>query len=78
VCQECGKFSYLLQHVYNPVDWFPWTEEAFVKPKTEDKPIFLRIGYSIYNWCHVTQLLQLILKLKSLKNNGLSYFCIGF
>jgi len=36
----------LLQHAYNPVDWFPWGEEAFQKAKAEDKPIFLSIGYS--------------------------------
>ncbi len=37
---------YLLQHAYNPVDWFAWSEEAFAKAKAEDKPIFLSIGYS--------------------------------
>jgi len=37
---------YLLQHANNPVDWFPWSEEAFSKAKTEDKPVFLSIGYS--------------------------------
>lgn len=37
---------YLLQHAYNPVDWYPWCEEAFEKAKREDKPIFLSIGYS--------------------------------
>jgi len=36
---------YLLQHAYNPVDWFPWCEEAFAKAKREDKPIFLSVGY---------------------------------
>lgn len=40
------KSPYLLQHVNNPVDWFPWCEEAFVKAKAEDKPVFLSIGYS--------------------------------
>ena len=40
------KSPYLLQHAYNPVDWFPWCEEAFAKAKAEDKPIFLSIGYS--------------------------------
>jgi uncharacterized protein len=40
------KSPYLLQHQYNPVDWFPWSEEAFQKAKEEDKPIFLSIGYS--------------------------------
>lgn len=40
------KSPYLLQHAYNPVDWFPWCDEAFQKAKQEDKPIFLSIGYS--------------------------------
>jgi hypothetical protein len=40
------KSPYLLQHAYNPVDWFPWGEEAFAKAKAEDRPIFLSIGYS--------------------------------
>jgi len=40
------KSPYLLQHAYNPVDWFPWSQEAFEKAKMEDKPIFLSIGYS--------------------------------
>ena len=40
------KSPYLLQHVYNPVDWFPWCDEAIEKAKREDKPIFLSIGYS--------------------------------
>ncbi|MEJ5351581.1 MAG: thioredoxin domain-containing protein [Melioribacteraceae bacterium] len=44
---------YLLQHANNPVDWFPWCEEAFEKAKREDKPIFLSIGYSTCHWCHV-------------------------
>lgn len=47
------KSPYLLQHAYNPVDWFPWGEEAFIKAKCEDKPIFLSIGYSTCHWCHV-------------------------
>jgi len=47
------KSPYLLQHVYNPVDWYPWGEEAFDKAKEEDKPIFLSIGYSTCHWCHV-------------------------
>lgn len=47
------KSPYLLQHAKNPVDWFPWTEEAFQKAKKEDKPIFLSIGYSTCHWCHV-------------------------
>ncbi|MDE6750851.1 MAG: thioredoxin domain-containing protein [Lachnospiraceae bacterium] len=44
---------YLLQHVDNPVNWYPWCEEAFEKAKREDKPIFLSIGYSTCHWCHV-------------------------
>ena len=44
---------YLLQHAENPVDWYPWCEEAFEKAKSEDKPIFLSIGYSTCHWCHV-------------------------
>lgn len=44
---------YLLQHAKNPVDWYPWCEEAFEKAKREDKPIFLSIGYSTCHWCHV-------------------------
>lgn len=44
---------YLLQHAENPVDWYPWCEEAFLRAKTEDKPIFLSIGYSTCHWCHV-------------------------
>ncbi len=47
------KSPYLLQHAYNPVDWYPWGEEAFEKAKEEDKPIFLSIGYSTCHWCHV-------------------------
>jgi len=44
---------YLLQHADNPVDWYPWSEEALAKAKAEDKPIFLSIGYSACHWCHV-------------------------
>ena len=46
---------YLLQHAQNPVDWYPWGEEALEKAKTEDKPIFLSIGYSSCHWCHVME-----------------------
>jgi len=49
------KSPYLLQHAYNPVDWFPWGDEAFDKAKKEDKPIFLSIGYSTCHWCHVME-----------------------
>jgi uncharacterized protein len=44
---------YLLQHAHNPVDWYPWGEEALTKAKSEDKPIFLSIGYAACHWCHV-------------------------
>ena len=47
------KSPYLLQHAHNPVDWFPWGEEAFAKARKENKPIFLSIGYSTCHWCHV-------------------------
>ncbi len=49
------KSPYLRQHAYNPVDWYPWSEEAFEKAKKEDKPIFLSIGYSTCHWCHVME-----------------------
>ncbi|MFW6154385.1 MAG: DUF255 domain-containing protein [Planctomycetota bacterium] len=44
---------YLLQHASNPVDWYPWGEEAFARARAEDKPIFLSVGYSTCHWCHV-------------------------
>jgi uncharacterized protein len=44
---------YLLQHAENPVDWYPWENEALQRSKTEDKPIFLSIGYAACHWCHV-------------------------
>ena len=44
---------YLLQHAHNPVDWYPWGEEALAKAKSENKPIFLSIGYAACHWCHV-------------------------
>jgi uncharacterized protein len=46
---------YLLQHAHNPVDWFPWGEEALAKAKAEDKPILLSVGYSACHWCHVME-----------------------
>lgn len=49
------KSPYLLQHAYNPVEWYPWSDEAFAKAKAEDKPIFLSIGYSTCHWCHVME-----------------------
>jgi len=47
------KSPYLLQHADNPVDWYPWSEEAFEKARRENKPVFLSIGYSTCHWCHV-------------------------
>ncbi len=47
------KSPYLLQHAHNPVDWYPWGEEAFDKARRENKPIFLSVGYSTCHWCHV-------------------------
>jgi uncharacterized protein YyaL (SSP411 family) len=49
------KSPYLLQHAHNPVDWYPWGEEAFQKAKSDDKPIFLSIGYATCHWCHVME-----------------------
>ncbi|MCK8824656.1 thioredoxin domain-containing protein [Fuchsiella alkaliacetigena] len=49
------KSPYLLQHAYNPVDWYPWGEEAFARARQEDKPVFLSIGYSTCHWCHVME-----------------------
>lgn len=49
------KSPYLLQHAENPVDWYPWGEEAFAKAAREEKPIFLSIGYSTCHWCHVME-----------------------
>jgi len=46
---------YLLQHAHNPVNWYPWGEEAFNKARREDKPIFLSVGYSTCYWCHVME-----------------------
>jgi uncharacterized protein YyaL (SSP411 family) len=46
---------YLLQHAHNPVDWFPWGEEALDRARSEDKPIFLSIGYAACHWCHVME-----------------------
>jgi uncharacterized protein YyaL (SSP411 family) len=49
------RSPYLLQHAGNPVDWYPWGEEAFEKARRENKPIFLSIGYSTCHWCHVME-----------------------
>jgi uncharacterized protein YyaL (SSP411 family) len=46
---------YLIQHAHNPVDWYPWGEEALIRAKKEDKPILLSIGYSSCHWCHVME-----------------------
>jgi len=46
---------YLLQHARNPVDWYPWGDEAFAKARREDKPVFLSVGYSTCHWCHVME-----------------------
>jgi uncharacterized protein YyaL (SSP411 family) len=47
--------AYLQQHAHNPLDWYPWGEEALAKARAEDKPIFLSIGYSSCHWCHVME-----------------------
>src|SRR4249919_464242 len=46
---------YLLQHAGNPVEWYPWGEEALARARSEDKPILLSIGYSACHWCHVME-----------------------
>jgi len=49
------KSPYLLQHAHNPVDWYPWSDEAFQAAREQDKPIFLSIGYATCHWCHVME-----------------------
>jgi uncharacterized protein len=49
------KSPYLLQHAHNPVDWFPWSDEAFERARARDCPVFLSIGYSTCHWCHVME-----------------------
>ena len=49
------KSPYLIQHAHNPVDWYPWGDEAFNKARAENKPIFLSVGYSTCYWCHVME-----------------------
>jgi hypothetical protein len=49
------KSPYLLQHAENPVDWYPWGEAAFEKARSEEKPIFVSIGYATCHWCHVME-----------------------
>ena len=66
---------YLIQHPYNPVDWYPWGEAALSRAKTEDKPILLSIGYSACHWCHV-------MERESFENEGIAtlmnqdYVCV--
>ena len=48
-----SRSPYLLQHADNPVDWYPWGDEAFKAAREQDKPIFLSIGYATCHWCHV-------------------------
>ena len=55
---------YLLQHMYNPVDWYPWGEAAFEKARNEQKMLIISIGYASCHWCHV---------LKSIGKNGLMW-----
>ena len=49
------KSPYLLQHAHNPVDWFAWNDSAFARARSENKPVFLSIGYSTCHWCHVME-----------------------
>ena len=46
---------YLLQHANNPVNWYPWGEEAFERARAEDKPVLLSVGYAACHWCHVME-----------------------
>src|ERR1700741_3992240 len=49
------KSPYLLQHAHNPVDWYPWGDEAFRRAATESQPVLLSVGYSTCHWCHVME-----------------------
>ena len=49
------KSPYLLQHAHNPVDWYPWGEQAFAAARRAGRPVFLSIGYSTCHWCHVME-----------------------
>ena len=51
---------YLLQHAHNPVNWYPWGEEALAKAKKEDKLLIISVGYAACHWCHVMEHLSLI------------------
>ena len=54
--RQAGETSpYLLQHQYNPVDWYPWGPEAFDRARLEDRPLLLSVGYSACHWCHVME-----------------------
>ena len=64
------KSPYLQQHAHNPVDWYPWSEEAFDKARREDKPIFLSVGYSTCHWCHV-------MERESFESGEIAEFSIG-
>jgi uncharacterized protein len=69
------KSPYLLQHAYNPVDWYAWGDEAFEKSKSENKPILLSIGYSTCHWCHVMEEESFMdLKIAELMNHN--FVCI--
>lgn len=67
------KSPYLFQHAYNPVNWYPWGEEAFEKAKTEDKPVFLSVGYSCCHWCRSDYLLKSTVKSDILINANYLY-----
>ena len=47
--------AYLLQHASNPVDWYPWGDEAFARARAEDRPVLLSVGYAACHWCHVME-----------------------
>jgi len=69
------KSPYLIQHAYNPVDWYAWGDEAFEKSKSENKPILLSIGYSTCHWCHVMEEESFMdLKIAELMNHN--FVCI--
>ena len=61
------KSPYLLQHAHNPVDWYPWGDEAFEKARSENKPVFLSVGYSTCHWCHV-------MERESFQNEGIAAY----
>jgi uncharacterized protein YyaL (SSP411 family) len=52
---DAARSPYLLQHASNPVDWWPWCDEAFARAEAEGKPVFLSVGYSACHWCHVME-----------------------